>query len=225
MLSYLQSWVPIQAAGRLVKWTVYSLPDCRTDCTVVDIDISKAQRETVIIRDTARMAPIRLHKPKSYPLRLRPIVQNTSKYAFGPSNPPTTTHQLIPDEGVVRDVPWGRLRSQLWIVDTTRTEANHALLLTTGTGRSKAPHYFHSSIPSDSSMVDEMAPDLDEDQIIEKLAQRLCDVDDQNVSLIGCARSVVLENGDRVTTKLVESCFLGTTLYDIHVKVDFNGEY
>ncbi|ETS80243.1 hypothetical protein PFICI_07772 [Pestalotiopsis fici W106-1] len=170
------------------------------------------------------MAPMRIHKPKTYPLRLRPIVQNTPKYAFGPSSPETTNHS-IPDEGVIRDVPWGRIRSQIWIVDTTQPDPNHALLLTTGTGRSRNPRYFHSSIPNISSMIDEMSPELDPDEVTEKLAHRLCDVDGQNVSLIGCARFVVLENGDRVTTKLVESCFLGTTLYDIHVKVDFNGEF
>lgn len=74
-------------------------------------------------------------------------------------------------------------------------------------------------------MLDDITPYINEEEITEKLAQRLYDVDGQDVSLVGCARSVVLENGDRITTKLVESCFLGTKLYDIHISVDFTGEY
>lgn len=74
--------------------------------------------------------------------------------------------------------------------------------------------------------MEKMPLDLDEN-INDKLVQRLCklDVGGPQLFLSGCQRSVVLENGDRITTKLTESCFLGTTLFDIHVKVDLEGEY
>ncbi|KAI0167219.1 heterokaryon incompatibility protein-domain-containing protein [Pestalotiopsis sp. NC0098] len=190
---------------------------------LVDIDISQAQRQTIIIRDTARMTPIQLHKPKNYPLRLRPIVQSRPKYEYGDSKPPTMNN-LISDEGAIRHARWGTIRSHIWIVNTTQTGTNHALLLITGTARSK--RYFHSSIPNHYAFMEKMPLDLDEN-INDKLVQRLCklDVGGPQLFLNGCQRSVVLENGDRITTKLTESCFLGTTLFDIHVKVDFEGEY
>lgn len=133
-------------------------------------------------------------------------------------------NNLISDEGAIRHARWGTIRSHIWIVNTTQTETNHALLVITGTARSK--RYFHSSIPNHYAFMEKMPLDLDEN-INDKLVQRLCklDVGGPQLFLNGCQRSVVLENGDRITTKLTESCFLGTTLFDIHVKVDFEGEY
>ncbi|KAM0806732.1 putative Heterokaryon incompatibility domain-containing protein [Seiridium cardinale] len=181
-------------------------------------NISKAERRLITIKEATKFVDARVNKPKSYPIRLCPIIQQGKEYKFGNSQP-ASVDDFIPYGGKVKNIALFPIQCYIWLLKNVGDEVVNQLLLVIGSDHSHS-HYFHLAIPNDHPSTHWAMTTKQSLEWEEKIAERLIRALKQpRLAAVGAEYTETLQNGDLVTTKMVESSFLETKLFDLQVEI------